>query len=309
MKKQLTQSQKKKKSFGQAFILWLKKDGPAWLMIAPLLIIGIVFVFEPLVIGIKTSFFETRGFECVKFIGLDNYKDIISDSVFVKAMINTIKYALWSIVLGLFVPVVVAVALNEIVHGKGFFRFATYFPCILPGVVTAVMWVIMFDPGSGGLLNYLRSFMGLPALQWLNDPNMTIRLIVVTMTWGGFGSTAILYLADLQSINTDLYEAISLDGGGIWTKLRTITFPHMSGMIKMLFIMQIISVFQIFYQPLTMTGGGPNNASISLTQVAYNYAFKTMEMGKSTATSVLTALMIMIFSIFYMRIKSKNMNE
>lgn len=309
MKKQLTQSQKKEKSFGKAFILWLKKDGPAWLMIAPLLIIGIVFVFEPLVIGIKTSFFETRGFECVKFIGLDNYKDIISDSVFVKAMMNTIKYALWSIVLGLFVPVVVAVALNEIVHGKGFFRFATYFPCILPGVVTAVMWVIMFDPGNGGLLNYLRSFMGLPALQWLNDPNMTIRLIVVTMTWGGFGSTAILYLADLQSINTDLYEAISLDGGGIWTKLRTITFPHMSGMIKMLFIMQIISVFQIFYQPLTMTGGGPNNASISLTQVAYNYAFKTMEMGKSTATSVLTALMIMIFSIFYMKIKSKNMNE
>lgn len=309
MKNYNESSKIKKKSFGQAFVLWLKKDGPAWLMIAPFLIIGIMFIFEPLIMGIRTSFFETRGFECVEFIGLDNYKNVISDSVFIKAMMNTIKYALWSIVLGLFVPVIVAVALNEIIHGKGFFRFATYFPCILPGVVTAVMWVIMFDPGDGGVLNYVRSLMGLPAMQWLNDPRMTIQLIVVTMTWGGFGSTAILYLADLQSVNTDLYEAISLDGGGVLTKLRHITIPHMSGMIKMLFIMQIINVFQIFYQPLTMTGGGPNNASISLTQVAYNYAFKTIEMGKSTATSVLTALMIMIFSIFYMKIKSKNMNE
>lgn len=300
---------KKKRTAGQAFVLWLKRDGTAWLMIAPFLIIGIVFIFEPLIIGIKTSFFETQGFESIRFIGLQNYKDVITDSVFLKAMTNTIKYALWSIVLGLFVPVIVAVVLNEIIHAKGFFRFAVYFPCIIPGIVTAVMWLIMFTPGESGLLNYLRSLMGMPALQWLNDPKMTIQLIVITMTWGGFGSTAILYLADLQSINTDLYEAISLDGGGIWTKLRSITFPHMSGMIKVLFIMQIINVFQIFYQPLTMTGGGPNNASISLTQTAYNYAFKTMEMGKSTATSVITAILLMVFSILYMRIKSKNVNE
>lgn len=299
----------KNKSRGNAFVGWIKKDGPAWLIMLPFLITGIVFCWEPLLAGIRISFFETRGFETTDFIGLQNYKDVITDSVFLTALKNTFVYTLWSIVLGLFTPVFISLVLNELVHAKSFFRFATYFPCIVPGVVTSIMWLLMFYPGDGGILNYIRSFMGLPALQWLNDPSMTIMLIVVTMTWGGAGSTAILYLADLQSVNTDLYEAVSLDGGGIWRKFIHITLPHMSGMIKMMFVMQIISVFQVFQQPLTMTGGGPNNASITLAMVSYDYAFSTVEMGKSTATSVIMALMLLVFTVLYMRIKSHNMDE
>lgn len=294
---------------GNAFIKWLKKDGPAWLILMPFLLTGIVFCWEPLLAGIRISFFETKGFRTTEFVGLQNYIDVMTDSVFLTALMNTVSYTLWSIVLGLFTPVIISLILNEITHGKSFFRFATYFPCIVPGVVTSVMWLLMFYPGDGGILNYMRSFMGLPALQWLNDPDMTIMLIVVTMTWGGAGSTAILYLADLQSVNTELYEAVSLDGGGIWRKFIHITLPHMSGMIKVMFIMQIIGVFQVFQQPMTMTGGGPNNASISLAQVAYNYAFGTVEMGKSTATSVIMAIMLLIFTLFYMRIKSQSMDE
>ncbi|HIT85686.1 MAG TPA: sugar ABC transporter permease [Candidatus Ornithomonoglobus intestinigallinarum] len=298
-----------KKPDRNLFVYWLKKDGPAWLILMPFLITGIIFCWEPLLSGIRISFFDTRGFETTEFIGLQNYKDVITDSVFLTAMANTFKYTLWSIVLGLFTPVFISLVLNELVHGKAFFRFATYFPCIVPGVVTSVMWLLMFYPGDGGILNYIRSFMGLPALQWLNDPSMTIMLIVITMTWGGAGSTAILYLADLQSVNTDLYEAVSLDGGGIWRKFIHITLPHMSGMIKMMFVMQIISVFQVFQQPLTMTGGGPNNASITLAMVSYDYAFATVEMGKSTATSVIMALMLLVFTVLYMRIKSHSMDE
>ncbi len=126
------------------------------------------------------------------------------------------------------------------------------------------------------------------------------------MTSGGCGSTTILYLADLQGVNTELYEAIEIDGGGIFKKLKYITLPYMSGMIKMMFIMQIIGVFQVFQQPLAMTGGGPNNASISLALVAYNYAFSSMEVGKSVATSVVTGLMIFAFTIVYMRLKKSN---
>lgn len=305
----LSKGREKKRSFGSIFLTWLKKDGPAWLLIAPFLIVGIVFCWEPLLAGIRTSFYQTRGFDTVEFIGLQNYKDVLTDSVFITALLNTVSYTLWSIVLGLFTPVILALVLNEIVHGKTFFRFATYFPCIVPGIVTSVMWLLIFYPNDGGILNYLRSLMGLPALQWLNDPNMTIMLIVVTMTWGAAGGTTILYLADLQSVNTELYEAVALDGGGVWRKFLHITLPHMSGMIKVMFVMQIISVFQIFQQPLTMTGGGPNNASISLAQVSYNYAFATIEIGKSTATSVIMALMLLVFTVLYMRIKSHSMDE
>lgn len=288
---------------------WIKNDAIGWFLLLPSFLCFTIFIWQPLVSGIYTSFFETQGFELKEFIGLQNYKDIILDSSFMNALVNTWKYTLWSIVLGLFVPVIVALLLNEIFKGKTFFRFSVYFPCMVPAVVTSIMWLIMFEPSAGGFLNAVLAKFGVEPLQWLQDSNMVIPLIVSTMTWGGFGSTTILYLADLQSINTDLYEAIEIDGGGIFRKLRHITLPHMSGMIKMMFIMQIINVFQVFQQPLTMTGGGPNNASITLSMVAYNYAFTTMEVGKSTATSVVQGLMIAAFTIVYMKIKSKNVNE
>lgn len=304
--KNKTQTMNKEK---RAFTARLKRDSIAWLMLAPSLILFTVFMWQPLLSGIRTSFYETKGFECINFTGLKNYIDVVTDSTFLTAMLNTLKYAGWSIILGLFTPVIVAIILNEMVHAKGFFRFSTYFPCMVPAVVTSVMWAIMYEPSAGGLFNHILSMFNLSESQWLQDPNITIPLIVLSMTWGSFGSTAILYLADLQSVNTDLYETVEIDGGGIWRKLIHITIPHMSGMIRMLFIMQIINVLKIFNQPLAMTGGGPNNASITLSMVSYNYAFQTMEIGKSTATSVITSIMIIIFTVFYMQIKNKQMDS
>lgn len=295
-----------KRTIKQKIGNWLHRDAIGWLLLLPSLFCFTIFIWQPLISGIKMSFFDTKGFETTEFIGLENYIKILSDSGFVNALTNTIKYALWSIVIGLFVPVVVAIVLNEVIHAKGFFRFSTYFPCMVPSIVTSVMWLIMLDPGAGGLLNHILSIFGFEPSQWLQNSEMTIPIIVATMTWGGFGSTTILYLADLQGVNTELYEVIEIDGGGIFTKLRTITLPHMSGMIKMMFIMQIINVFKVFQQPLAMTGGGPNNASISLSLVAYNYAFSSMEVGKSVATSVITGLMILMFTLIYMRLKKSN---
>lgn len=296
-------------AISHAAAVWFRRDAAGWLMLLPSLLCFTIFIWQPLLSGIRTSFYETRGFDLVEFIGLDNYINIISDSGFVNAVKNTWSYALWSVVLGLFTPVFTSIILNEIFRGKAFFRFSVYFPCMVPSVVTSVMWLIMFEPSAGGFLNSVLAKFGAEPLEWLQDSKLVIPLIVATMTWGGFGSTTILYLADLQSVNTELYEAVEIDGGGVFTKLVHITLPHMSGMIKMMFIMQIINVFQVFQQPLTMTGGGPNNASITLSMVAYNYAFTTSEIGKSTATSVVTGLMIMIFTLFYMRIKNKNLNE
>lgn len=295
-----------KRSFSQKIAYWFHREAIGWVLLLPSLFCFTIFLWQPLLSGIKMSFFDTKGFTTTDFIGFENYITILSDSGFVNAMLNTVKYALWSILLGLFTPVVVSIVLNEVIHAKGFFRFSTYFPCMVPSIVTSVMWLIMFDPGAGGLFNHILSIFGCEPSQWLQNSNITIPLIVVTMTWGGFGSTTILYLADLQAVNTELYEAVEIDGGGIFTKMRHITLPHMSGMIKMMFIMQIINVFQVFQQPLAMTGGGPNNASISLALVAYNYAFSSLEVGKSVATSVVTGIMIMIFTLIYMRLKKSN---
>ena len=288
---------------------WIRKDAIAWIMIAPCLLCYMVFVWGPLIEGVVMSFFETKGFDMVKFTGFQNYIEVMTDSLFLKAVGNTVKYTFWSVIIGFPLPIIAAIAVNEVFRGKGFFRFALYFPTIIPGIAAMIMWGILYEPGAGGMLNLLLSKVGLPAQQWLQNPNMTIPLIVVTMSWSGFGGTMILYMADLQSVNNDLYEAASLDGAGIIRKCWHVTLPHMSGLMKMLFIMQIISVFQIFQQPLTMTGGGPNNASVSLGLVTYNYAFSYMQVGRSVALSVLTGLMLAVFSIIYFKLQRNKDSE
>lgn len=285
----------------------VKRNVVGWVMMLPALICFYVFVIQPIFVGIYMSFFETKGFETVRFIGLQNYIEVISDSLFVKSIVNSFAYTFWSVVIGGFTPLIVAMMLNEVVKGKGFFRFAVYFPCIIPGIVTAIMWKVLFQPDMNGFLNMIFNLFGLGPFQWLQNAKVTIPLIVFTMTWGAFGSTTIIYLANLQSIDHSLYEAAELDGAKFFGKIRYVTIPHVSGLFKMMLIMQIMGVFKVFQQPLAMTGGGPNNASISLMMTAYNYAFSYMQVGRSTAVGVITALILGVLSVIYFRMtKSKD---
>ncbi len=283
----------------------VKRNITGWLMMSLGIICFWVFVIQPIFVGLYMSFFETKGFNTVEFIGLKNYKDVITDSLFLKSVINSFKYTFWSVAIGGFTPLIVAIMLNEVVRGKGFFRFSVYFPCIIPGIVTAIMWKVLFQPDMNGFLNMILAKVGIGPLSWLQDAKMTIPLITATMTWGAFGSTTIVYLANLQSVDHALYEAAEIDGCTFWGKLRYVTIPHVSGLFRMMIIMQIMGVFKVFQQPLAMTGGGPSNASISLMMAAYNYAFSYMEVGKSTAVGMITAIILCALSIVYFRITGK----
>ncbi len=283
----------------------VQRNITGWLMMAFGIICFLVFVIQPIFVGLYMSFFKTRGFETVEFIGFKNYIDVITDSLFLKSVINSFKYTFWSVTIGGFTPLIVAIMLNEVVRGKGFFRFSVYFPCIIPGIVTAIMWKVLFQPDANGFLNMLFAKIGLGPFQWLQEAKMTIPLITATMTWGAFGSTTIVYLANLQSIDHSLYEAAEIDGSSFWGKLRYVTLPHVSGLLKMMLIMQIMGVFKVFQQPLAMTGGGPANASISLMMAAYNYAFSYMEVGKSTAVGMITALILCVLSVVYFKVTGK----
>lgn len=305
MKQAISQNKHSLAAYGKGVNHKVIHNIVGWLMMLPALICFYVFVIQPLFVGIYMSFFETKGFETVRFIGLQNYKDVIADSLFIKTVANTFLYTIWSVLIGGFTPLIIAIMLNEVVRGKGFFRFAVYFPCIIPGIVTAIMWKILFQPDMNGFLNMILSIFGAGPFQWLQDTRMTIPLIVSAMTWGGFGSTAIIYLADLQSVDHALYEAAEMDGASFFQKLKCVTIPHVSGLFRMLLIMQIMGVFKIFQEPLAMTGGGPANASTSLMMTAYNYAFSYMQVGRSTAVSVITAIILGIFSIIYFRMTAQ----
>jgi len=175
----------------------------------------------------------------------------------------------------------------------------------LPGVAASLIWYFLYQPGDGGVFNMLLGKLGAAPSQWLQDSNLSIQLIVVFMPWKGFGASTILYLATLQGVNQELYEASTLDGANLFVKIKHVLVPHLRGLILLMFVKQIIGVFQVMVEPMAMTGGGPNNASISLALQGYNYAFVYFQADYALALGVVTFVMLLILTAFYFKIENK----
>ncbi len=277
----------------------------AWTLMIPALYCIIFVVWLPILKAAYMSFFQTNGYEAVSFIGLKNYIHVLTDTQFLETFINTAEYVIWSFVIGFFVPLLLAVFLNEVFHFKGTLKTLLYIPALAPGVATALIWKTVFMPGESGILNMVVDKLGIPLQMWLNDPDLVIPLIVVTMTWAGTPATTLIYFAALKSIKSDLYEAAMLDGAGIFTKFRVVALPHLAPTMLLMAMKQIIGVFQIMQEPLIMTGGGPNNASTTLNLTIYRMAFQYNQTGRALALGVIMFVFLTIFSVFYFRIDKK----
>ena len=294
-----------KEGYARRFLSVVKKNYSAWLIILPSIIVFYFFVWRPLLIGISMSFFRLKGFTPTEFVGLKNYFDVIRNTLFLKTLGNTMSYVFWSLIIGALPPFIIAIMVNEAVHLKGYFKFAMYFPAIIPSIAVSMIWYYLYQPGDGGILNMLLGKLGLGASAWLQNSSMTIPLIVISMTWRGCGATMVMYLATLQGINQELYEATRIDGAGFFRRIRYVTIPHMSGVLLLLLIRQIISVFQILEQPLAMTGGGPNYASLSLSLQTYNYNFVYGQTDKALATGGITFALLLILTVIYFQVDKK----
>lgn len=277
----------------------IKKNISGWLIMAPTLILFAFFVWEPLLASVRLSLYSAKGMRTIEFVGLKNYIDVLHHPDFLPAVKNTFSYTIWSLLIGFLVPIVLAIIINEMVQAKGLFRVGIYFPNIVPGLATVMMWAFIFRPGKTGVLNIILGSLGVDPQVWLSNPKLTIPLIVLTMTWKGAGATALIYLAALQGINPELYEAAIIDGAGIWKRIVHITIPNLRNLIRSLLILQVISVFQILYEPLVMTNGGPNNASISIMQLVFKYAFEKFDYPKAAAVSVIISLFLITLTAVY----------
>jgi multiple sugar transport system permease protein len=286
----------------------IRKNLPGWLMMVPGVILFAFFVWEPLLESIRLSLFRAQGMRLGEFVGLQNYFDVFMHPDFMPAMRNTVVYTLWSLASGFFIPIVMAILINEIRKGKSLFRVGVYLPNIVPGMAMVFLWGFIFRPGKTGILNVILGSLGVSPQAWLTNPSWTIPLIVLTLTWKGAGATALLYIAGLQGINPELYEAAIIDGAGVWTRIRYITIPCIYNLARTLLILQIISVFQILYEPLVMTNGGPNNASISIMQLVYKFAFEKYDYPKAAAVSVIISLILVVLTAAYSALnKEKDM--
>jgi multiple sugar transport system permease protein len=282
-----------------------KKNMTGWIILAPCIILFAFYIWEPMIYGVVLSFCETVGFRAKGFVGLSNYVDVLSDSIFRTALINTVTYTVFSVLIGYLIPIIIAIVLNEVVHLKSFFKFAIYFPNMVPGVAALILWMFIYDPGQG-LLNTLRTSLGMEPSGWLQNSHLTIPLIILTLTWKSAGATAIIYLASLQGINQELYEACSLDGAGILSKIKYITIPSLYNIARLMLIMQVIFVFQILYEPMVMTSGGPNNASMSLMYLSYKYAFLDIVVSKGATISVLVSAILLVLTAVYLKFVKAN---
>lgn len=287
----------------------VRKNGGSWLLLVPSIFLFTFMVWQPLISTIRLSFYETKGFDAVNFIGFENYKVVLSNSEFLKTLLNTCLYVFWSLIIGYCLPVVVAIMLNEMIHMKSIFRFCCYFPAMISGMATSLMWKFIFDASDGGILNLILNTFGMESSQWLQDTKLVIPLIVFTITWRGFGGTMLVYLASLQGISQDLYEAATLDGAGFFRKVRYIQLPAIKNLLLLMLIRQIIGIFQIMQEPLAMTAGGPNNASMSLMLTSYNYGFKYFQVGKSMATGTITFLILAVLTVIYQFVSRKGADE
>jgi multiple sugar transport system permease protein len=283
----------------------LRRNISGWLIMLPSVILFLFFVWEPLLESVRLSLYRTEGMKLVGFVGIRNYIDVFEHPDFWPAMRNTFYYTLWSLVIGFFAPMILAILVNETRRGRSLFKVGIYLPNIVPGMAMVLMWGFIFKPGRAGILNVLLSWVGVPPQPWLTDPHLTIPLIVATLTWQGAGATALLYIAGLQGIDPELYDAAIMDGAGIWRRLRCITLPNLYNLARTLLILQIISVFQILYQPLVMTNGGPNNASISIMQLVFRYAFEKYDYPKAGAVSVIISLVLALLTVAYAKLSKE----
>lgn len=295
-KKQI-QTKKKRK--------FTKQDLMGWLIMLPALILFAFFVWEPLLESVRLSLFSARGVELQEFVGFDNYISVFQNVDFKAAFLNTFKYIGWSLVIGFIVPIIIAVFISETVHLKGFFRTAVYFPNLMPGMAVTIMWLYFFSPGKTGVLNILLSKIGMEPSSWLTNTAWVIPLIVIALTWKGAGSTSLIYMAGISGINPEYYEAAAIDGAGVFQRIFHITIPCILSLGKTMLILQVISVFQILYEPLVLTNGGPNNASISIMQLVYRYAFEQYNYPNAAALSVVICIVLILLSGLYMKLTKK----
>nr|WP_245795738.1 sugar ABC transporter permease [Actinacidiphila alni] len=260
-----------------------------------------VFSWYPLVRGVILSFQQDNLINDPQWVGLTNYRHLFADPLFWTAWKNTAEFTGLALVLGYAVPFVIAVLLNELRHFKGFFRIAVYLPVMLPPIVSVMLWQFFYDPGDG-LFNTALRGAHLPTSQWIQSPHTAMISLVLVSTWANMGGATLMYLAALQSIPGELFEAAELDGAGIWARLRYVTLPQMRFIMLVLLLLQIIATMQVFIEPFQLTGF-TDPSTITVMTLIYRYAFAVNnDFGLAASMSVLLFVVLGVFAALYLRL-------
>jgi multiple sugar transport system permease protein len=259
------------------------------------------FSWYPIVRQAIIAFQKTNFVGQTKWVGLRNFHRVIADPAFSAAWKNTAIFTLLALVCGYVVPFFTALVLNELRHARGYLRFVVYLPVMLPPAVSVLLFKWFYDPGPG-LFNQALHFVHLPTLSWLDSSSTSLISLVIVSTWMNMGSGTLIYLAALQTVPGELYEAAELDGAGLFKRIRHVTIPQTRLILLVMLLLQIIATMQVFIEPYLLTGGGPENSTVTVVYLMYQYAFNFNNFGGGGALGFMLMLVLIVFSAIYLRL-------
>ena len=285
----------------------MRREWSAYLFLAPGVIVFSVFTVAALVFAVYLTFHEWNILQPEKpYIGLQNYRDMLHDEHYRRSIINTLYYTGGSVPLTMLGGLVVALLLNQPIRFRGLFRTMYYLPVVTPFVVAAILWKWLYN-SSYGLFDYylLKAHLIDQPLLWLADKDLAMPSVILMSVWGGVGFSMVVYLAGLQSIPGELYEAAKVDGAGAFNRLRYITIPMLRPTTLFLLVVGIIGSFQIFTQIFIMTKGGPVERTTTMVYYIYQSAFQFFDMGYASTLAFALFAITLVFTLIQLWLHRK----
>lgn len=284
-----------------------KLNRVGWVFVIPSMVLIIGFVFYPMVQAFITSF-QTGTGNNLTFTGLDNYKRLLNDSTFKKALGNTVIYLVVQVPIMILLALILSSILNDKnLKCRGFFRTAIFLPCVTSLVAYSIIFKSLF--ATDGFVNALLVNLNIISkpIAWITDPVFAKTLIIIAITWRWTGYNMMFYLSGLQGIDDSIYEAAQIDGAGAFARFKSITLPMLRPIILFTTINSTIGTLQLFDETRNITDGGPANATITISQYIYNLLFKyTPNFGYAAAVSYVIVLLIVILSLIQMKVGDRN---
>lgn len=278
--------------------LVIKKNLVSLSFVLPVFILLTVFLILPFILSIYYSFtnYNILKPDAISFIGLENYKQLLTDTVFQKSILNTFKFAIIIVPLQLAMALGLALLVNKKMKGMKLFRLAFFSPTVLSLVVISILWTFIYNPNNG-LFNTMLGLIGIDPQPLLTSSTQAMYCIILLSAWQGAGFQMMIFLAGLQDIPEYLYEAAEIDGANGFNKFIHITLPGLKSISIFLILTITISAFQLLIQPMMMTNGGPQNSTITIVQEIYTYGYKFRSMGYGSAMAVVFTSMILLIAL------------
>jgi ABC-type sugar transport system permease subunit len=278
----------------------VRKYSVPYLFIAIPVITSIAFLVIPMVTSFWWSLNDYSGLQPPEFVGLGNYIRLLTrDDTFMHALRNTTLFVLLGMSIGPTLGMLTALMLNQQVRLRAVFRTAYFLPVMTSLVVVSTIWKILYN--RSGLLNSLFAAVGLGSIAWLSDPRVSLISIVLASVWQGFGFETVVFLAAMQGIPKELYEAASIDGASPWQRFWNITLPSLRPVILFAYIYGIIGSYQVFDQIFVMTSGGPVYSTTSLVYYLFT-RFQDLRLGYASAIAYILFIILMVFSYVQLRV-------